>query len=132
MKGVGVPVNMHAVIYYMHFVRYPYSFTTAETAVSYVLTYPIQAGCSNSAVGGKSFLDIGPATGKVTKELSCNFGRIDVLEPNKTHAEALKRCGYNVSHDYWQDANIEKDQYDLILAAHMIFLVPSHLWEMVI
>ena len=26
-KGVGVPVNMHAVIYYMHFVRYPYSFT---------------------------------------------------------------------------------------------------------
>ena len=25
-KGVGVPVNMHAVIYYMHFVRYSYSF----------------------------------------------------------------------------------------------------------
>ena len=26
LKRVGVPVNMHAVIYYMHFDRYPYSF----------------------------------------------------------------------------------------------------------
>ena len=28
-EGVGVPVNMHAVIYYMHFVKYPYSFITS-------------------------------------------------------------------------------------------------------
>ena len=25
-KGVGIPVDMHAVIYYMHLVWYPYSF----------------------------------------------------------------------------------------------------------
>ena len=68
----------------------------------------------------------------MTKELSNHFGRTDVLEPNKTHAEALKRLGCNVSHDYWQDASIEKDQYDLILAAHVIYLIPSHHWEKVI
>ena len=32
VKGVGVPVNMHVVIYYIHFVRYPYSFSQSYTS----------------------------------------------------------------------------------------------------
>ena len=46
LKGVGVPVNMHAVIYYMHFIRYPYSFIDYSRLLA------------GQAVSDKTFVDL--------------------------------------------------------------------------
>ena len=83
----------------------------------------------DSSCSNKTFLDVGSGGGALTKELAPSFDRVDVIEPNRDHAESLKP--FNVCHDPVQDAKIEAAHYDLIMCCHVFYHIPRELWETV-
>ena len=81
----------------------------------------------DSSCSSKTFLDIGPGGGALTRELAPSFNHVDVIEPNMDYSESLKP--FSISHDLMQDAKIEAAHYDLILCSHVFYHIPSDQWE---
>ena len=105
-------------------------FIGAQSTRNFVQTIQDDVLKGMSRGTNKTLLDIGAATGHLTKILSKNFGCVDVIEPNTKYAKDLAQ--FNVSHDTWQEANIEKEKYDLIIAAHVLYHIPRQHWDKVL
>ena len=100
-----------------------------EARISRDIVPFIKTEVLNGNKGFKSFLDVGPGGGALTKQLAPTFDCVDVIEPNQGHSESLKP--FNVSHDFIQDATMAEEQYDLILCCHVFYEIPRQLWETV-
>ena len=82
----------------------------------------------DSSCSSKTFLDIGPGGGALTRELAPSFNHVDVIEPNRNYTQSLKPFNI-ISHEPMQDAKIEAAIYDLILCCHVFYHIPSDQWE---
>ena len=78
----------------------------------------------DSSCSSKTFLDIGPGGGALTRELAPSLSHVDVIKPNRDYTRKL----FNISHDPMQDAKIEA-HYDLILCCHVFYHIPNDQWE---
>ena len=76
-----------------------------------------------------NFLDIGPGSAALTKELAPLFTSTDVIEPNKDYTDNL--AGLNARYECFELAELEKDKYDFILCSHVYYNIPTNLWEKV-
>ena len=76
-----------------------------------------------------NFLDIGPGSAALTKELAPLFTSTDVIEPNKDQRKNF--TGFNARYACFENAEMERDKYDLILCSHVYYHIPADLWKKV-
>jgi len=80
-------------------------------------------------ISKNKFLDIASGPGNLTVILSKLFSETIIVEPNRKFFEnvtnLIKCKGFNKR---WEDVEIRKDKFDLILAIHVLYYIPKKVW----
>lgn len=80
-------------------------------------------------ISKSKLLEIGSGSGNLTVILSKLFSETVIVEPNRKFFEnvtnLIKCKGFNAR---WEDVEIGKDKFDLILAIHILYYIPKKIW----
>ncbi len=80
-------------------------------------------------ISKNKLLEIGSGFGNLTVILSKLFSETAIVEPNrkffKNVTNLIKCKGFNKR---WEDVQMGKDKFDLILAVHVLYYIPKKVW----